>query len=155
MNETAAVLADVFVDREVPAEAERDLVAALATAGVTANAKVVPARRGPEQLQWLMLIAVPLQAFLTSVGEAAAADAWAGVKGALRRLAGRQAPERTRPVVLQDPGTGLQIVLSPDLSEEGYRRLTQLDLTTFTRGPVRYDADAGRWISDLDEARNI
>jgi hypothetical protein len=153
VNEPTALLADVFVDREVPAEAERELVAALAGAGVSAHAKVVAARRGPEQLHWLVLVALPLQAFLTGVGEAAAADAWAGIKSVLRRLAGRPTPERARPLVLQDSGTGLQIVLPPDLSEEGYRRLTQLDLTTFSRGPVRYDEATGRWISDLDEAR--
>ncbi len=100
-----------------------------------------------------MLVAVPLKAFLSTVGEAAAADAWAGVKTALRRIAGRPAPGRGRPVVLQDPGTGLQIVLPPDLSDEGYQKLTELDLATFVRGPVRYDPGAGRWISDLDEAR--
>ena len=153
MNNFMALEADVLVDHSVPAAAERDLVAALAGAGVTAHSKVVPTRRGAEQLHWLVLVVIPLQAFLQAVGEAAAAEAWAGVKGAVRRLSGRQAPAGGRPVMLQDFGTGLQIILPPDLSEDGYRRLTQLDLTTFTCGPVRFDRERCEWISDLDEAR--
>src|SRR4051794_16779810 len=123
MRKPVAVLARVFVDREVAADAERELIAALAAAGVHARSRVAPARRGPEQLHWLVLIAVPLQAFLSSVGEAAAADAWSRAKAVLRRLAGGRLPEQARPIVLQDPDTGLQIVLSPNLCEEAYGQL--------------------------------
>ncbi len=47
MNEPGTVSADLFADREVPVDAERDLVRALAAAGVDARAKVLPPRRGP------------------------------------------------------------------------------------------------------------
>ena len=152
MNEQSAVPADVYAGRGVPDESQRELVTALEAAGVNARLRVQPTRRGAEQLHWLILVAVPLQAFLTSVGERAATDAWAGVRAALRRIAGRPGPGAGRPLVLQDPDTGLQIVLPPDLGDEGYRRLTELDVSRFRRGPVRYDTDKGRWISDLDEA---
>lgn len=152
MNIAGAVPADVYVDRGVTGESRHELVMALAAAGVDARLRVQPTRRGVEQLHWVVLVAVPLQAFLTSVGEKAATDAWAGVKKALRRIAGRPEPGGTRPLVLQDPESGLQIVLPPDLSDEGYRLLTELDVSRFRRGPIRYDTNAGRWISDLDQA---
>lgn len=44
-----------------------------------------------------------------------------------------------RPVVLEDPGTGLQIVVPPDSPEHAFQQLTELDLSDFVHGPVRYD----------------
>src|SRR3954464_10339125 len=127
--------ADILVDHGVPAAAERELVSALAAAGVTAYARVLPVRRGAESIELLVLIAVPLQAFLTTVGELAAAEAWAGVRRAMRRLIGRPADDPAREgrsVVLEDPETELQIVLSADLPERAFRQLTELDLSGFS-----------------------
>ncbi|MFG1609199.1 hypothetical protein [Actinoplanes sp. NPDC049265] len=145
--------ADIFVDREIPVEVERDLVDALTAAGVYATAKVVPNRRGMSDVSWLILIAVPVQAFLNSLGEAAAADVWARVKAALRRMPRKSVAGRSRPVILQDPETGLSLVLPPDLSDEGYRQLGQLDLSAFVEGPIRYDTPSRRWVSDSDDSR--
>jgi hypothetical protein len=148
--------ADMLVDPKVPAAAEQELVSALAAVGVIAHPRVLPVRRGPESIGWLILLAVPLQAFLSTVGERAASDAWTGVRRAVRRVTGHAADDpagQGRPVVLEDPGTGLQIVVSPDLPEGAFRQLTELDLSDFVDGPVRYDNGQHRWLSDRDEAR--
>lgn len=57
--------ADMLVDHKVPAAANQELVSALTALGVTAHARVLPLRRGAENVGWLILIAVPLQAFLS------------------------------------------------------------------------------------------
>jgi hypothetical protein len=146
----------MLVDHTVPAAFEQELMNALAAVGVTVRARLLPVRRGAESIGWLILISIPLQAFLTTVGERAASDAWAGVRRAMRRVVGRPDGGPTsagRSIVLEDPETELQIVVAPDLSDDAFRQLTELDLSDFTDGPIRYDKIDGRWISDLDDAR--
>jgi hypothetical protein len=155
MSDPAPLTADLLVDAEVSAEQERLLVDGFARLGVAARARVVPARRGVGDLSWLVLVSLPLQAFLTAVGSQLAEDAHHG----LRDLVGRLVPSRDRPaaatprpMVLRDAATGLQIVLEPDLPDDGYRQLVGLDLSRFRLGPVHYDRSLGRWRSELDEA---
>ncbi|MFJ4630450.1 hypothetical protein [Streptomyces sp. NPDC088847] len=62
------------------------------------------------------------------------------------------APTASPTVVLQDPATGIQIILGPHLDDTAYRALRALDLTGITQGPVRYDTAEARWLSDVDEA---
>jgi hypothetical protein len=147
--------ADVLVDAEVPVEQERLLVDALAQLGVTARTRVVPARRGVEQLGWLVLASLPLQAFLTELGTSVADEAVQALRSLVRRLLHRDPPSPgdQRPMVLRDAATGLQVVLEPDLPDEAFRELVGLDLSQFRLGPVHFDRHRGRWRSELDEAR--
>lgn len=62
------------------------------------------------------------------------------------------APPTSPTVVLQDPATGIQIILGPHLDDTAYRALRALDLTGITQGPVRYDTAEARWLSDVAEA---
>lgn len=96
---------------------------------------------------------MPLHAFLSGLGSAAAQDVAQG----LRRLVGRVlgATHRTmlapQVLVLQDAATRLQVVLEADLPAEAYQALVALDLSVFVQGPVHYDRQRGRWRSELDE----
>jgi hypothetical protein len=146
--------ADVLIDAEVPVDQERLLVDAFALLGVTARTRVVPTRRGVGELSWLVLVSLPLQAFLASVGTKLAEDAHQGLRALVGRLVhrDRSRPADQRPMVLRDVATGLQIVLEPGLPDEGYRQLLDLDLSRFQLGPVHYDRHQGRWRSELDEA---
>lgn len=49
---------------------------------------MVPTRRGLEQLHWLVLAALPLHAFLSGLGSAAAQDVAQGRKHLVGRVAG-------------------------------------------------------------------
>ncbi|SNY52489.1 hypothetical protein [Paractinoplanes atraurantiacus] len=148
--------ADLLVDPGVPA-ADADLLAeALAQCGVAAQAKVLAPRRAGEQLSWLVLLALPLQTFLTTVGETAARDAYAGLRRAVGRVLGAPPSDPAaaeRPMVLQDEETGLRIVLSAGLPPEAYRTLVQLRLTDYREGPLHYDRHQRRWRSIPDEIR--
>jgi hypothetical protein len=146
--------ANVLLDAEVPADRERLLVDVFGRLGVTAHTRVLPTRRGVTELNWLVLVALPLQAFLGSVGTKFADDAYRGLRALLGQLMreDRPQPAGERPMVLRDDATGLEVVLDPDLPEEGYRQLFALDLTDYQLGPVHYDRHQRRWRSERDEA---
>jgi hypothetical protein len=146
--------AHVLLDAEVPVDQERLLVDVFGRLGVTAHTRIVPPRRGVAELNWLVLVALPLQAFLGSVGTRFADDAYRGLKALVGRLVSpeRPGPAGQRPMVLRDEATGLELVLEPDLPDDGYRQLFGLDLSQFQLGPVHYDRHQRRWRSERDEA---
>lgn len=154
MSERRTVQAYVLVDASVPGEEERQLREALVGLGVTPDVRTMPTRRGAEQLQWLVLVALPLQAFLSGTGGKIAEDAHEALKRAVRTVLRRKrsAAEPPSVLVFQDPATGLQLILGADLSDDGYRQLFDLDLSQFRLGPVHYDHRQQRWRSELDEA---
>jgi hypothetical protein len=157
MRDVEGLNAEVFLDGQIPADQERTLVDALAALGVHAQAKIMPARRGLGELSWLVLVSMPLQAFLTSVGSKLAEDAYQGFQRVVGRLLGRDQEARAtgvdRPLVLQDTASGLQVVLEADLPDAAYQQLVGLDLAQFQLGPLHYDRQQRRWRSELDEAR--
>ncbi|MGP4045236.1 hypothetical protein [Streptomyces sp. 2A115] len=150
--------ADLFVDENTPPGHETPLADALTSMGFTVRARAVPTRRPIEQLAWIMLIALPLQAFAGALGSKAAEDTHRLLRNAVAKVARRDSgtpgpsADRVGTVVLQDPATGLQVILGPHLDEAAYRRLRALDLSQYTDGPVRYDPAEGRRLSDVDEA---
>ncbi|MFJ3419346.1 hypothetical protein ACIPN8_23710 [Streptomyces sp. NPDC086082] len=168
--------ADVFVEESAPPGQEAPLVEELGALGFTVRARALPARRPIEQLAWAVLVVLPLQAFLTALGGKAGEDAHHGLRNAVRKVLRRaseaepstgpsaepageseaepraDAPTTSPTVVLQDPATGIQIILGPHLDDTAYRALRALDLTGITQGPVRYDTAEARWLSDVDEA---
>lgn len=147
------VLVEIIVDPQVTKEQEVLVTDALAALGFSSRTRVLAPRRGPEQLQWLVLASLPLHAFLSGIGSKIAEDGYRGLQSAIRRTLRRPEVPAPRPLVLQDSASGLQIVLDPDLPEDGYQQLIDLDLSRFRFGPVRYDRGERRWRSDLDEAR--
>ena len=150
----ADLTADILVDGQLSAEHEALIRQTLAEFGTDGRIRVLPLRRGTAELQWLILVTLPLQAFLGSVGSKFGEDAYKGLQNAIRKLLRieRQASEPTRPIVLKDDATGLQIVLDPDLPSAGYQQLLTLNLPKFRFGPLRYDRAKGRWRSEIDEA---
>ncbi len=145
---------------------ERLLLDVLADCGADARVETVAVRRGQSAtLTWIVLAALPLQAFLSALGGKAAEDSYAKLRGLVRRVAGarrthepappaeQEAPARgPAPLILLDSDTGLQIVLDADLPSDAYRDLVALDLSQFSVGPLHYDQARHRWRSELDEA---
>jgi hypothetical protein len=147
--------ADLFADEQLAAE-RADLIAdALTALGVSVRVEILPRRRSASDLQWIVLAALPLQAFLTSIGGKIADDAYKDFQDAVCKLFHRKHAAQqsaTRPMVLQDTDSGLRIVLDQDLPAEGYQKLLGLDLSRFRVGPLHYDRVQRRWRSELDEA---
>jgi hypothetical protein len=145
--------AEVLLAAEVSPEQEQAITEAFSALGVAIRARIVPARRGTAELQWLLLAMLPLQAFLSTLGSTFANEG----SQTLQRLVGRvhRARHETAPrqsvLVLQDTATRLQIVLEPDLAADAYEALLSLDLSKFQKGPLHYDRYRGRWRSELDE----
>ncbi|HKR49453.1 MAG TPA: hypothetical protein VJT72_07710 [Pseudonocardiaceae bacterium] len=153
MSSHNPLVAEVFVTTEVSAEEEQAIVGAFRDLDVAARTRMVPTRRGLEQLHWLVLATLPLHAFLSGLGSAAAQDVAQGLKRVVSRVVGakRVTAPPAQVLVLQDAVTQLQIVLEADLPTEAYRALVALDLSAFGQGPVHYDRQGGRWRSELDE----
>lgn len=151
--------ADILHDGRIGADEEKLIVAALTACGVAARVKVIPPRRDAQTLAWLVLISLPLQGFLSAVGEQAAAAAWDRFTLTIDRLLGRNRQSGDKPaapdppvLVLQDPATGLRIILETDLPPEAHKQLCALDLSRYRLGPLHYDRAMRRWRSELDEA---
>lgn len=72
MSNRDPLAAEVLVTAEILAEEGRAIVEAFRALDVAARTRMVPTCRGLEQLQWLVLAALPLHAFLSGLGSAAA-----------------------------------------------------------------------------------
>ncbi|MBC9711574.1 hypothetical protein H9Y04_03180 [Streptomyces sp. TRM66268-LWL] len=126
--------AALFIPEQDAPGTEQPLVEALQGLGLTVQVKAVPVQRS---LELLILITLPLHAFLGSLGGKLADDAYRKLKDAIRRTA-------SRPVAVQDTETGVRAHLTPDLGDEAYRQLAALDLNLI-RGTLRYDTEARSW----------
>ncbi len=158
-DSSPALTAEVLHDGRIGGDDEQLILAALTACGVAARVKVIPPRRDMQTLTWLVLISMPLQGFLSAVGEKLAADAYARFTRAVGRLLGHHRQSEDRPgtgappvLALQDPATGLRIILESDLPREAYEQLCALDLSGYRFGPLHYDRTLHQWRSELDEA---
>lgn len=155
MTGPGPLTAEVLLAAEVSAEEEQAIIDAFASLGVAARVRKLPVHRGSAELQWLILVSLPLQAFLSSLGSTMAQNTTAVVKGLISdRGRTRHHPTHSPQVlVLQDAVTHLQITLETDLPAEAYEALTSLDLSTFHKGPLHWDQQRRRWRSELDEQK--
>jgi hypothetical protein len=149
------LVAQVLVTDGVAPDQVQTLVEDLASLGVPASSRVVPPHRGIDKVQWLVLVALPLQAFLTGLVDKLAEDAYKSLKSLVGRALGKPSSTtgKAKVLMLQDPATRLQIVLEDDLPAEAYQHLLQLDLEAVRDGPLYYDRQQTRWRSRLDQAR--
>jgi hypothetical protein len=146
----------VLLDPGVPQGVEAELKDALGDLGFEPSVKDFPITRGPEMVGLLGLMMIPLKAFLeaagSSLGEQAVSKFKQGVTRILHRGASTNAAADSRPLVLRDSATGIQVFFEPGLPDEAYRALPALDLGSFVLGPVHWDRALGRWRSIADEA---
>jgi hypothetical protein len=95
----------------------------------------------------LVLARRHLQAVLASVGSDAVENAHESLERLVERLFA-ELLETTRPsqvLVLEDPVTRVQVVLTADLPTVPYRRLAALDLSLVVQCSVRDDPQRGGW----------
>lgn len=146
--------AELLVGTDVTAADEERLVQLLSGLGVRAEARRTLAYRGPAGLDWLVLVSLPLDGFLSGLGSEAVRGCYEEVKRLAKRLTGRTANPGSTPVplILEDSATGLRIVLESDLPIEAYQELPRLNLADYHAGPLHYDRYRRAWRSELDEA---
>jgi hypothetical protein len=153
MAEPEQLKAEVLVAATVSPEQEQQIAEAFRSFDVVTRTRVVPARRGVGEWQWLVLASLPLQAFVSALASRFAEDAHAGLKRLVGQVLGGQ-PEARGPeqvLVLQDPVSRLQVVLEADLPTEACQQLVAFDFATVRRGPLHYDRQRRAWRSELHE----
>jgi hypothetical protein len=145
---------ELLFDHDIEAESAEDLEAAFRKLGFVASTRRRLAHRGPVELTWLALAALPLQAFLSGIGAEAIKDVYAKAKrlASVRKSDNVNRDGHNVPLILQDAKTGLKIVLEDDLPAEAIRQLVGLDLGAYQAGPLHYDQGEKKWRSELDEA---
>lgn len=147
---------ELLLCQQITAEQEHGLRADFTGWGYPVRTRRALPHRGPEQLGWLVLVALPLHAFLAGLGTEAVSDAYQGLKRLASRLPRSRGPGpgRDRPgvLVLQDARSELRVVLEADLPVRAYQQLLELDLSDYRFGPLHYDRTQARWRSELDEA---
>jgi hypothetical protein len=144
---------ELLLGRDISGEQELEIKKAFTQFGTVSSVRRAVAYRGPNELEWLVLAALPLQAFLQNLGSLMGADAYGGFKRLVQRLSRRGDSGTPRaPLILQDIQSGVRIVLDWDLPAEAYQKLVELDLKHYRYGPVHYDQTRGCWRSEIDEA---
>lgn len=146
--------AQVLVTKQISEDEAAEITAEFRSIGLTIDLRIVPPKRSLTDIAWLVLAAVPLQPFFNQLAQDVADDVHQRLKsfvaGVLRRSSASDPPKPV--LVLQDPVSGVQVVLEPDLPAESYRQLLSYDLSTVQSGPLHYDVHRQRWRSELNEA---
>jgi hypothetical protein len=151
------VKAEVLIAAGMSKAHQLDIIEAFTMAGIDAHARVIPAHRGAGELQWLVLAALPLQAFLSGLGSAMAESVSHVLNRIVRKISQTEHPatQSNRVLILQDAGTRLQIVLEADLPSQAYDALMSVDLSKYRTGPLHYDQQRHEWRSELDEWQQL
>ncbi|MGR6966282.1 hypothetical protein ACU610_17615 [Geodermatophilus sp. URMC 61] len=134
------------MDRRLSPDDLEDIEQAFRAAGLRPTVYRTPARRGLEELNWLVIAAVPLSSFLTTMGTKLAEDSYKELRQLAHRVFGRAPASKASTLVLEDQDTGTQVVLEPDLSDKGYQALFETDFARYSGDTVRYDPTHERWI---------
>lgn len=139
---------EVTIERAASDEELHEVRQAFAEARLNASVRAVLEFKSAESdAISALLIVGPLMAFLAAFAKAAGDDAYRNLKEFVKRAGGR----RNRPgtgVWLQDNSEkGIDIGFGPELSDEAYRELFELDLSEAPEHCiVRYEEDAGDWM---------
>lgn len=146
---------EVMLESEVT-DGERAAVAEVfASAGIEADVKGACIRHSAGLLPWIIEIAVTVSAArfiwaaVAGAGDEAGRDAWKGLKRLITDLyevrRNSQAPRGW--VSLRGSGSEVEIQLPPDLPDEAYRRLFEIENPTAPlSGTLRWDSDLHDWI---------
>lgn len=145
---------EVLLTGEVTADEEAMVTDELRSIGLTVTVRKVVPVRGPGDLQWIMLLALPLQAILSDVGGELGRDLYRSLKRVTGRIldARRQTHRRARTVMVHDRDLNLRIVVEPDLPLSALEALAARDPASLPPDPLRYDRDTGEWRSARDVA---
>ncbi|GAA4232491.1 hypothetical protein GCM10022254_32500 [Actinomadura meridiana] len=143
--------AELIFDYSVDTDLAAGLEAEFRRIGFATERRTRHAHRGPDEITWLMLAALPLHAFLSSISSEVAGDLYAKAK-TLATAGKKGAGSNGRvPLILQDAESGLKVILEADLPPEAISQLIGLELGAHETGPLRYDRAGQRWRPEPDE----
>jgi hypothetical protein len=79
MDSSPSIAGEVMLRSGASAADERDVMEAFSAIGVAATIRFAPTRRRLDGVEWLVLAALPLQAFLSGLGSKLAEDVHGGL----------------------------------------------------------------------------
>ena len=140
---------EVLLDSSAPAEDVAAVREAFNDAGLTATVRPSCERKGIGDFPWIVMVSVPLTAFLTAFAAAAGKDAY----GRLKKLVSTIWAKRTKTsgsscnFTIVDSKSGVWVLLDSDIPSDAYSALAKLDLDSL-QGPgvLKYDKDEKRWV---------
>jgi hypothetical protein len=146
---------EVMLESEIT-DAERAAVAEVfESAGIKVDVQAAYIRRGVGLFPWIIDITVVaaggrfMWAALGGAGDEAGRDGWKGLKRLIAGLYGARRASRAPQggVILKDSESKVEIQLPPDLPDEAYRRLWEIDdLTAPLSRILKWDIDVRDWI---------
>jgi hypothetical protein len=139
--------ADLLMSRTLTEDARQDIEQAFRAAGLRPTAYRVPPRRGPEELSWLVIAALPLSSFLTTLGSKLAEDSYKELRQLAHRVLKRAPAPKRSTLVLEDRDSGTQVVLDLDLPDVGYRTLLTADFAGHRGKIMRFDRIGRGWVA--------
>lgn len=148
-----AEIVEVILESEATDTDQAAVAEVFESEGIRAEVNAAFVRRSADVLPWLIEIekgakylAVALAGGLLA---APGADGWAAVKRLVGRLyeARKGSPGN---VVVRDPGTNTEIPLEPDLPDEAYQRLLEIESPQAPQsGILRWDRERRQWVDPL------
>ena len=135
----SAARIDLYWPAGLSPDVALEAVEELHGAGVQAECRVQPVRRGAELAAVVLLSGSVVGPFLQALFERLGGDAHAGLRRWVQRLFGRDDGARApATVVFENTATGAEFLFTPGLPEDAFRQAVALD-----PGP-----EPGRWVWD-------
>lgn len=132
-----AARVELFWPAGLSAEVALGAVEEFQGAGIEADCRVQPARRGVDTAAVVLLSGSMVEPFLQALFERLGADAHAALRRWVQRIFGHgDAAATPSTVVFENKATGTEFVFTPGLPEEAFRQAMALD-----PGP-----EPGRWV---------
>jgi len=143
---------EVLMDESASTEDVLAVEEAFRDAGLAVVVRPAIGRKGVGDFPWIVMFTVPLTAFLTAFAAEAGKEAYAGLKNLVRSIWSART-RRTGPpgsCIIVDERTGVWIHLKPDIPNEAYQALAEIDLESMEPPAVLvYDDNTRRWIASL------
>ena len=130
---------EVLIDREAAPAEVRGVTEALR--GVGLEADVVPAieHRSTGALPWIIMISIPVSAFLTQFGAEAGKDAYHGLVRLIRALVAARRADRGSIEIAR------HLNIPSDVTDDGLRALLELPPDALKQGYWIWDSESGTW----------
>ena len=139
---------EVILDDSASAADVAAVKEAFNDAGLMATVRPSFKRKGSGDFPWIVMASVPLTAFLTAFAAAAGKEAYKGLKKLVRSIWST----RTRTsglsgsFIIVDRKSGVWVHLKPNIPDDAYSALAELDLESLRRsGVLVYDEDKKQW----------
>lgn len=141
-----AISAYVTIPRAATPQELAALTAELTDAGLTFEPLTATGERITGAEIVIVAIAVAsLNTFFKRLGDEAGKDAYKALKRRITRIRGTTSNPNQGVIVLQDQPSEARLDLTPQLDDNAYQALLELDFTTVPAGTLTWDPETGSW----------